>query len=209
VTIHNSESLANLAPALALAQGELEDATKSSINPAFKSKYADLAEVLQTIRPVLSKNGLSVVQTIGMLMEPHDGKDKYSIQVATMLLHKSGEWIRDTCVMPLSKVDAQGVGAATTYARRYGLAAIVGIAQDDDDGNAASGRQKAPAAAPKASPKTEPGKTGESLEAAFKNAQSPDELDALAKDFAALSAEDQAKILPVAKAARARVGGPK
>lgn len=205
--MQKSGTLGELATALAAAQGELEDASKSSVNPAFKSKYADLAEVLQTVRPVLSKHGLSVTQTLGMYLEPSSVAPKARIQVTTMLLHKSGEFISDTVAMPLVKDDPQGVGSAVTYARRYGLAAIVGIAQDDDDGNAGAAKK---AAAPKVSaPKTEPSKSVADLEASFKNAQSPEELDALAKDFAALSAEDQAKILPVAKAARARVGGPK
>lgn len=209
MTMSFSGSLSSLAPALALAQGELEDATKSSFNPGFKSKYADLAEVLQTIRPVLSKHGLSIVQTIGA----YDPERK-TLQVTTMLLHKSGEYIMDSCNGPVTKPDAQGLGSLTTYLRRYGGASIVGVAQDDDDGNAASGGAKTRGAAkvaevPKdvAGPNPVTTVTREALEASFRGAQDGAELDKLAAIYAQMSPPDQAALLPVAKAARARVQG--
>lgn len=206
MTMFTSPSLGALATALAAAQGEIEDASKSSTNPAFKTKYADLAEVLQTVRPVLSKHGLSVVQTPGSLYEV---AGKLVINVATTLLHKSGEFISDTLSVPVTKADAQGIGACVTYGRRYALAAICGISQDDDDGNTAAGKTTKPAAAP-AKPKSEPSKgklSRTELEAAFKAAQKPEELDELAGSYAALAPDDQAALLPIAKAARARVGG--
>lgn len=130
----HSDSLANLGAALAAAQGEIENALKTSTNPHFRSKYADLAEIINTSRPVLSKHGLSVVQVPGFA----DGV----VTLDSMLLHKSGEWIMATSGAPIGKADAQGVGSATTYLRRYSLAAICGIAQEDDDGNAATASTK-------------------------------------------------------------------
>lgn len=125
-----SLEIGKLAEALATAQGMMENASKSSANPFFKSKYADLAEVWNTIREPLSKNGLSVVQApVGI-----DGR---SVKILTMLLHKSGQYIRTVTTIPCAKSDAQGIGSALTYGRRYALSALVGIAQEDDDGNAA------------------------------------------------------------------------
>lgn len=123
--------LTNLAAALSKAQGEIEDATKSGINPAFGrgSKYADLASVRSVIRGPLSKNGLSVIQ----LPRAHTGY----VEVTTMLLHNSGEYIKETLNMPTAKNDAHGIGSAITYARRYGLMSILCLAADDDDGNGA------------------------------------------------------------------------
>jgi hypothetical protein len=128
--MQTSENINELATALAKAQGSLEGAKKDSANPHFKSKYADLASVWDACRDALSKNSLSVVQLPG---ECADGK----IEMTTMLLHSSGQWISERLTIPLAKVDAQGYGSAVTYARRYALAAAVGIAPEDDDGNAA------------------------------------------------------------------------
>jgi hypothetical protein len=128
--IEHSESLASLAPALAKAQGEVENAAKNAKNPHFRSSYADLAEIINTVRPVLSKHGLAVVQIPGYA----DGV----VTVDTMLTHASGEWIMGQSAAPVAKADPQGVGSACTYLRRYSLAALCGIAQEDDDGNAAS-----------------------------------------------------------------------
>lgn len=128
--VERSESLKELATAMAAAQGEIGNAAKSSVNPHFKSKYADLAEILNTAKPVLSKHGLSIVQMPGY----GDGV----VTLTTMLMHSSGEFIQSECSAPISKQDAQQVGSALTYLRRYSLAAFCGIAQEDDDGNAAS-----------------------------------------------------------------------
>lgn len=125
-----SESIAALAKALAATQAEIENATKGSVNPHFRNKYADLAEILNTSRPVLSKHGLSIVQMPFF----EDGK----VGVETMLIHESGEWIANCLIGPCSKLDPQGVGSAITYYRRYSLAAFAGIAQEDDDANGAS-----------------------------------------------------------------------
>jgi hypothetical protein len=126
-----SDSLAAIGPALAKAQGSVEGATKGKVNPAFKSKYADLASVWEACRDALTENGLSVVQSPGEIAEGRMG-------MTTMLLHGSGEWIRGHLTIPLGKVDAQAYGSAVTYARRYALAAFVGVAPEDDDGAAAT-----------------------------------------------------------------------
>lgn len=128
--MRQSESIAKLAAALVKAQAEVENATKDSRNPHFKSGYASLASVIDTTKPVLSKYGLAVVQMPG-----------FSDGLATLdcrLVHESGEWIEGTAGAPLQKNDPQGVGSALTYLRRYSLAALTGITQEDDDGNAAS-----------------------------------------------------------------------
>ena len=122
-----SPEIDKLAGALAKAQSELEGAKKESTNPFFKSSYADLHAVIKSAFPHLSKHGLSVSQ--GNEIVPG------AVCVTTTLMHSSGQWLRSKVKLPLSKVDAQGVGAAITYGRRYGLSAIVGIAQYDDDAN--------------------------------------------------------------------------
>ena len=193
-----SPTLSALGPALVAAQGELRDAAKTSDNPHFKSKYADLAEVLQTARPVLSKHGLALIQTPGVF---HDGK----VQVTTMLLHgASGEYVRDTADIPVSKPDAQGVGGAITYGRRYGGAAIIGMAQDDDDGESAVGR----GGGRKVKPGGPSGKTDPDLIAAIGAATSADALRALAPRFAAADPATQAAAVAAMRDARARLGLP-
>jgi len=128
--MNHSDSIAALGAALAKAQGMIEGARKDSANPHFKSKYADLASCWDACREALSKNGLAVVQAPG---EAASGV----VEMTTMLVHESGEWISERLTIPLAKVDAQGYGSAVTYARRYALTAMVGIAPEDDDGNAA------------------------------------------------------------------------
>lgn len=123
-------STPELFAALAKMQGEVENATKGSLNPHFKSKYADLAEVLNTVRPVLSANGLSVIQSPSF--------DGGICHVTTTLAHSSGGYIHGTMSCVPAKQDGQGIGAATTYLRRYSLAAVCGVAQEDDDGNTAA-----------------------------------------------------------------------
>jgi len=133
--MHTTEhATPELFAALAAAQGEIENASKSSANPHFKSKYADLAEVLNTIRPVFAKHGLSLLQ-----FPAYDGSLAH---VTTMLAHSGGGYITATASCQPAKSDAQGIGAATTYLRRYGGAAVAGIAQEDDDGNAAAHNSK-------------------------------------------------------------------
>lgn len=131
--MQTSDQLNEIATALAKAQGEITGALKDSANPFFKSKYADLASCWDACREPLSKNGLSIVQS------PEATSD--GLIVTTLLMHSTGQWIRSVLrVMPKDDTP-QAVGSALTYARRYSLTAMVGIAQVDDDGNAASGRQ--------------------------------------------------------------------
>ena len=120
--------------ALALAQGEIENATKNSVNGGFskngKPSYADLAEVLNTVRPTFAKHGLAIVQSTSA--EPG------VVYVTTAIVHKDGGYVTSTASCVPAKADAQGIGAATTYLRRYGLAAMAGVAQEDDDGYSAA-----------------------------------------------------------------------
>lgn len=129
--IEQSESIAALSKALTQVQGSVEGAVKGKVNPAFKSKYADLTSVWEACREPLVMNGLSVVQFPGEMVDNR-------MTLTTQLSHESGEWMRCTLSIPLTKADAQGYGSAVTYARRYALAAVVGVCPEDDDGNAAS-----------------------------------------------------------------------
>lgn len=124
--------LDKLATALVKAQAEMKPALKDSENPHFRSKYADLASIWDACRKPLTDNGLAVIQLLGR----HDGE----VTVTTMLLHTSGQSISSVVGVKPTKDDAQGLGSAVTYLRRYGLAALVGISQADDDGEAAVGR---------------------------------------------------------------------
>ena len=129
-----SESIKELAAALAKAQAVIEGATKDKSNPAFRSKYADLGNCWDAARKGLTDNGLAVAQFATL--------DESGVGVETMLMHASGEWMADTLHIPLTKRDAHGVGAACTYGRRFGFCAVVGISPTDDDGNAAVGKAK-------------------------------------------------------------------
>jgi len=143
--IAHSEGIAKLAAALVKVACQIENPHKNSTNPAFRSRYADLAEIINTARTLLAEHGVVVVQSPGM--------DGACATVETMLLHESGEWIRGVAACPLQKADPQGVGSAITYLRRYSLAAMLGLAQEDDDGNAGSARPTARAAQPAPAPK--------------------------------------------------------
>lgn len=138
-----SEQINELAAALSIAQGQITGALKDSANPYFKSKYADLASCWDACRKQLSENGLAVIQTtdIQQIVCP-DGSVEQIPVVVTTLAHKSGQWIRG--IMPIKAKDdgPQAQGSGVTYARRYALAAIVGLAQIDDDAEAAQARDK-------------------------------------------------------------------
>lgn len=133
--MRQSETIAELATALAKAQGQIEDATKDGLNPAFRSKYADLAAVRAVIREPLAVNDLSIMQ----FPRTRQG----TVEVETMLVHKSGEFVSETLEIPVGKFDAHGIGSGITYGRRYGLMSVLCLAAVDDDGNAAV--EKAPA----------------------------------------------------------------
>jgi len=127
-----SPSIAALAKALSDAQGKIKGAVKDADNPFFKSRYADLASVWDACRAQLSAAELAVIQTTANGIS--------GVTVITTLAHSSGEWIRGSLTLRPVKDDPQGAGSAITYARRYALAAMVGVAPEDDDGEAASGR---------------------------------------------------------------------
>jgi hypothetical protein len=138
--VKQSETLAALAPALAAAQSELKAVSKDRTNPHFKNKYATLDAIMDEIRPVLAKHGLSVVQGMAHPDTDVNGVVKAFV-LETMLLHKSGEYLANAAVMPVAKNDPQGVGSAITYGRRYGVSALLALATDeDDDGNHGSDR---------------------------------------------------------------------
>jgi ERF superfamily protein len=130
----HSETIAQLATALAKAQKKVEGAAKDSTNPHFKSKYADLASVKEACLKALNEHGLSVVQF------PSAKGNVTSLE--TVLLHESGEWIAPDEPLTAEGRDAgpQSVGSAITYLRRYALAALAGVAPEDDDGEAATPR---------------------------------------------------------------------
>jgi hypothetical protein len=130
----HSESINELAAALAKAQGAIEGAVKGKENPHFRSKYADLGAVWDACREHLTKNGIAVVQPVGQTTAG-------TLCTFTLLVHGSGQWMQDDGIpLLLSKQDMQGLGSALTYSRRYGLMSMVGIAPEDDDGNAASAK---------------------------------------------------------------------
>ena len=131
-----SQSIGALSAALSKAQGEFDHAKKDVKNEFFKSKYADLASVIDAARVALSKNGLAVIQPTQTI----NGE----LTLVTILSHSSGEWIRGEYPIKPTKQDPQGFGSAMTYARRYAFSAITGIASEDDDGNAASQGKSTP-----------------------------------------------------------------
>jgi hypothetical protein len=116
--------------ALAAAQQQMGKAVKDSDNPHFKSKYADLSNVMDACIPALNANGFAVIQPT-----VDDESGRY---VETVLLHESGESLKCRVPLIVQKNDMQGYGSAVTYARRYGLMCMAGIAPEDDDGNAAA-----------------------------------------------------------------------
>ncbi len=127
-----SENIADLVKALVSAQGKIDDAVKSRTNPHFKQTYADLSAVREAIRKPLSDAGIAYVQL------PRVDLANNSVEIETILYHISGQFISEILVIPLLQRTAQAIGGAITYARRYSLMSIVGLAADDDDGNVAS-----------------------------------------------------------------------
>lgn len=127
-----SESIDLISAALVIAQGEAQHANFDSKNPHFKSKYASLAEVIDTLKPVLAKNDLGIYQ----MPEYREGLGHVLV---TRLFHKSGQFIESEMQLNPVKSDPQGVGSSITYGKRYSLTGVLCIAsEEDDDGNAAS-----------------------------------------------------------------------
>lgn len=131
-----SEQINELAAALSKAQGEIEGAHKDSANPFFKSKYADLASIWEACRGPLSKNGLAVVQLPRL--------DGNFVVMETRLLHSSGQWIEGELAATAKDDGPQAVGSTCTYLRRYALQSVIGVAPEDDDGEAATDRSRPP-----------------------------------------------------------------
>jgi hypothetical protein len=132
--IYEMTAKREIAGALALAQLEMQNPVFDAKNPHFKNAYASLAAVRNAIVPVLAKHGIAFIQNLTTA----DG----TVSCETILIHKSGEMLRfGPLTLPVSKMDAQGYGSASTYARRYSAMAVMGIVGDhDDDAESAVGR---------------------------------------------------------------------
>ncbi len=127
--MNKSDSISKLASALVKAQAEIKHSIKDASNPFFKSKYADLTSVIDSVKPALLKQGITVLQIV-------TGEG-----VETTLLHESGEYISGaTPIITAKQNDPQALGSAITYSRRYGLQAMVGLGAVDDDAESAMGR---------------------------------------------------------------------
>jgi len=124
-----SPEIKNLITALHAFQGDMKPIKKGAVNPFFKSKYADLSSILEAIQPLMTKHDLAISQF------PCGAGG-----LRTILMHTSGEFIEDVVDMPSVDNKPQSVGSALTYARRYGISAVLGLATEDDDGNAANAK---------------------------------------------------------------------
>lgn len=144
----HSESIAKIAPALVKAQSAIKSIHKDATNPFFSSRYTSLDKIMEEIRPVCAANGLAVMQGV---TNPETVEGELAcINITTMVLHESGEWVSVDVVVPVGTApiekgkperapNAQTAGSAITYGRRYGISTAFGITSDeDDDGNASS-----------------------------------------------------------------------
>lgn len=153
-----SAECAALFAALSKAQGEIRTAIRDTHNPHFRSQYADLDAVWEACRGPLSKNGLAVVQ-MPRTWQTERGR---GVTLRALLTHASGQWISCELTMEVADLRPQTVGSAITYARRYTLAPLVGVAPgDDDDGEAAEGRavDRRPASQAPSAPASTPRQT--------------------------------------------------
>lgn len=157
INCRTSPQFDKIAKALVQALPKIEAAKKESVNPHLRNKYADLLSVTETARGPLATSGIVIMQPVS--------SSPGQATVTTILLHESGQWMASELSLKPQKDDPQGVGSAITYARRYGLAGMLGmVADEDDDGNTASGvtsgspqSSKARSApAPKATPAAAP-----------------------------------------------------
>lgn len=141
-----------LAAALAKAQAAIKHAAKDSTNPHFRSRYADLASVWDACRDPLTSNGLSVLQPVSTTGD--------EVCVTTVLAHASGQYLKSRMSAKVALNNPQAMGSAITYLRRYMLAAIVGVASDDDDANSASPTKEphAPPSPPPQAPRPQAGR---------------------------------------------------
>lgn len=139
ISFKKSDDTVELIKALVAFHSDMKEVEKSSENPFYNSSYADLSQILEVVRPILSSHGLMVAQFI------IDGVDKKSVAVKTLLMHESGQFFEsDTMSITPPKSDAQQVGSVTTYLRRYGLQSIlmVSFKAEDDDGNSVISQTK-------------------------------------------------------------------
>lgn len=138
----HSPQIGELAKAMAQARKKFKTVKKEAVNPFFKSKYADLPAIIDATADALAENDLVIIQSPRFNGE--------TVTVTTVLMHGSGQWMRDDLTLPMAKFDAQGAGSAITYARRYALQSFVNVAAEaDDDGNAASGKDVKEATMPR------------------------------------------------------------
>lgn len=151
--MQKSEGIGKLSSALVKAIAEIRNTPASKENPHFRSRYTPLDDVLDSVRPILASHGLSALQSVSGASD--------TISVTTMILHESGEWIEsDALTMKAEKMTPQGQGSAITYARRYSLSGILGIATDpDDDGNEAGKPAEKPPEKPINKPQEKPQKS--------------------------------------------------
>lgn len=133
-----SQTLNHLLPALVKARSEMDNPKKGKVNPAFKSGYVDLPTLLECIGEPLRDNGLIIIHQLDL---EHSGPEQTTDFLVTSIYHtESGEFIASRHPLRPVKSDPQGLGSAITYARRYSIMALLGLAAEDDDGNAASGQ---------------------------------------------------------------------
>lgn len=157
----------NIASALVKAQKTFSPALKTSTNPHFKSRYADLSACVEAVIDSLNANGIMLMQ------QCHESET--GVTVETLFVHESGEtFSAGKLHVPAAKQDPQGYGSALTYARRYSLMAACGIAPEDDDGNAASQQKKT----------VQQKLTGSAVEDFVTTINDADSMDALKKAFA-------------------------
>ena len=123
----SSENIGAIAPSLIKAQSQMQGISKEGKNPAFKSKYVTLDSILDTLRPILTSNGLMLTQG------SQQPETMQSVTVESRIIHTSGEWISTTVTIPVTKPDAHGLGSALTYGRRYSVSALLAISADEDD----------------------------------------------------------------------------
>jgi hypothetical protein len=133
-----SETISSLAKALAVFNSKVSKVSKDANNPFFRNKYATLDNIIDEVRPILTENGLTLMQ--------FPSGDGNNVSVTTYLMHESGEWIEsDPLIMKPVKNDPQAIGSCITYARRYSLASFLSLnTGEDDDGNSASHPNGAP-----------------------------------------------------------------
>jgi len=187
--MNRSETIDQLAAALAAAQSEMSNPVFDALNPHYRSKYASLAAVRNAVIPVLSRHGIAVTQYLT--------RTERGVLCGVLLMHSSGQWIEfDPLEIPASKDDAQGYVSAATYAKRTVLQAVACVVgDDDDDANAAVGKPAAPAVEEKPAVALDP-----SIVARFDSAQTADELKAVWTSIPVGARHAYAKLKDEAKA---------